>query len=379
MIHTKDKKRLINFGKKFNSLSNKLSVGTHTLTPINFSEEREKFFSSNTYNPIYQYSPNNTSGLHKEIQALIEELDTITLPNSLRYYFRSALEALSTDIDLIDAIGTDRFAEIAADIYQYNQIKSESLLREAAHISFNEPGNCELQSAEEMADSFQKYIDQLGLDYTVTIDTFNDHIIRVGSRSLIVGSKVRRFCKNINRLIVHEIESHILQRHNLKMSDNPLLRVIPRPQVSLWGEGLAVYNEIHSGTITRGAFETYYYRLKAVENINRSFRQIYNLLTDYVSPEKAFMITYRVKRGMKETYNPGGFAKDASYLLGYKKVSEYIQDGGNIKFLYTSKYPHIGKLLLEHEMLEQKPVLLPAYMHTAKATNNYFPTSAPLI
>ena len=380
MINTQNRIRLTQFGKRLTNLSSKLTVGTSTLTPLNYSDEREKFFSSDTYNPIFYYSKNDTSGLHKEVQSLLEELGEISLPNNLSYYFYNALQSLSTDIDLIDAIGADSFAEIAADVFQYDTIDSNSLLQQSANISFNEPRNCKLQCAEEMSKNFTKYIEDLGIDYSVTIDHFNDHIIRVGAKNLVIGAAVKRYCNNVERLIVHEVESHILQRHNLKNAHNPLLRIIPRSHLSLWGEGLAVYNEISSGIITRSAFETYYYRLRAVEKLEYSFREIFENLAQYVNPEKAFMITYRVKRGMGDTSQPGGYGKDAAYLMGYRKVSEYIANGGSIEFLYLSKYPQIGELLLEHEMLEITPVLLPAYLKKQKTFSHQYTTpSSPLI
>lgn len=371
MIHTEDKKKLFRFGKRLNTLSSKLIIGTKALTPINFEEEKTKFFSSDIYNPVYYYSPTKTDGLYKEIQSLYEELNDINISNDLKYYFRSALQSLSTDIDLLDTIGTDGFADVAADIFQFENLNSNSFLKEVINIKFNEPDNCTLYSADEIAQKFQEYIDDLNVDYKVTVDSFNKHIIRVGAHSLVIGEKVRRFCKNIDRLIVHEIESHILQRYNMKNTANPLLRVIPRPTMSIWGEGIAVYNEINSGTITRGTFENYYYRLKAVENINLSFREIFKLLSNYVNPEKAFLITYRVKRGMRDTSHPGGFGKDASYLLGYKTVKDYIENGGSYEFLYVSKYPEIGELLTEHNLLEYDKVLLPAYIKKKKTEKHY--------
>lgn len=368
MIGTKEIIRLHQFGKRFLTLSQKLSIGTATLTPINYIEEKSKFFTSDTYNPHFYYRKNNTAGLHKEIQSLLQELNTISLPDPLRFYLRNAIQALSTDIDLIDAIGTDSFAEVAADIFQYDSIDSRKLLEDTAAIKFNEPNNCTIRSAEEMAEYFQDFIDELNLDYRVTIDHFNDHIIRVSPKELIIGAKVRRFCNNVNRLVVHEIESHVFQRVAIKNANNPLLLIIPRPNISLWGEGLAVYNEIKSNTITRSAFETYYYRLKAVEMLNKSFRSIFNELTKYVKPEKAFMITYRVKRGMGNTYHPGGFGKDASYLMGYKKVCTYLENNGNIEFLYKTKFPELGEILQEYELLNESDILLPQYLQKKIAT-----------
>ncbi len=376
MIDTKGKIRLHQFGKRFIALSNKLPIGTQILTPLNYKEEKEKFLASETYSPLYHYAKSDTSELHKDIPSLIQELDSLALPQDLKLYFRSALESLSTDIDLIDAIGTDSFAEVAADVFRYDLIESKSFLAEASTISFNEPGKCKLHCAEEMAEKFKEYLDELGLEYSVIIDNFNDHIIRVGTNKLIIGAKVKRFSNNVDRLIVHEIESHIFQRHNIQSANNPLLKIIPRDIVSLWGEGLAVYNEVQSGTITRSAYETYYYRVKAVEMLHKSFREIFNYLSKYVTAEKAFMITYRVKRGMGRTDLPGGYAKDASYLLGYKTIDSYIKSGGDITLLYASRFPVLGELLYDHELLNQKSIILPKFLTQQTMPNKQVYTSS---
>jgi hypothetical protein len=96
--------------------------------------------------------------------------------------------------------------------------------------------------------------------------------------------------------------------------------------------------------------------------LHKSFREIFDLLTNHVSKEKAFMITYRVKRGMGDTSQPGGYAKDASYLLGYKTVKNYIESGGDVEFLYLSRFPELGELLYDNELLQHDSILLPKYL-----------------
>lgn len=365
MLTYKDKKNLDTYIKKLVILNNSLSLGTTTLTPLNYTEEKNKFFKSDTYNPQFVYSTFNTTNQRKGISRCVEELPSLKLPNDLRNYLFDYVSSLSLTADAINAIGTTEFSHSVNKIFVFKQMNETEFLNDMASISFNDPGGCRLVNAEEMAEIFRTYLKNLDIDYTVEVDYHNDHIIRVGQKKLIVGAKVKRFCNNIQRLITHEIDSHVLQRCNLSATDSSLLRLIPQGNSLLWGEGLAVYNEIHSGRITRTAFETYYYRLKAVNMIHKSFREIFDYLSQYMKPTKAYMITYRVKRGMGDTYLPGGYTKDACYALGYKTVDKYLKNGGSIHRLYTSRIPDVGKLLFDNELLTPDSVKIPHYItHT---------------
>ncbi|HRN96129.1 MAG TPA: DUF1704 domain-containing protein [Candidatus Levybacteria bacterium] len=361
MFEYKDKKRLIPFTDRLLLLNSKLNLGTQALTPLNYTQEKEKFFRSDTYNPQFIYELRDTSIMKRDLYSLQQELHTIHLQSDLRDYISDYLQSVARTIDCIDAIGTPRFAKAANLIFTFEEVDGKKFLQNMPFISFNKSNACVLQNAEEMAETFRKYISNAQLSYDIQIDYQNDHIIRVGHNKLIIGAKVKRLCSNVKRLIVHEIESHIFQRHNLLTAQNPLLRIIPHADSMLWGEGLAVYNEIQSGTITQSAYETYYYRVKAVEMLHKSFREIFDYLSRYVTAEKAYMITYRVKRGMGDTSLPGGYAKDASYAIGYQTVDNYIRNNGCLELLYTSRVPHIGELLLEHELLEPSVLKLPTH------------------
>lgn len=368
MLTYKDKKKLNNLIQKLIALNQSLNLGTATLTPLNYSEEKEKFLRSDTYNPQFKYSNQNISLQQKEIIRCTEELHSLKLPKDLHNYVLEYVSSLSLTADAINTIGTSEFSRTVDKIFSFKNTDEKEFLKEISSISFNDPGNCKLKNAEEMAEIFREYLKNLQIGYTVEVDYTNDHIIRVGQQKLIVGAKVKRFCNNIQRLLTHEIDSHVLQRCNLSTSDSSLLRLIPQGDSLLWGEGLAVYNEIHSGRITKNAFETYYYRLKAVHMLDKSFREIFDYLSRYMKPTKAYMITYRVKRGMGNTQLPGGYTKDASYALGYQTVDTYIKKGGCIEMLYISRIPYIGEFLLENELIETTAIKIPNYLTTPIST-----------
>jgi hypothetical protein len=361
--------QLNEYAKKLLAFNSKIRLGTTSLTPINYTQEKEKFLKSDIYNPQFIYSKQNTNGLQTQYENLVEEFQSIKLSSDLHFYISEYLESLSTTLISINSIGTLAFGEVIKKTFLFPKYSAKDFLQKMQSITFNDPGNCVLKNAEEMSEIFKKYLENSQLDYSVEIDYHNDHIIRVSPQKLVIGAEVKRFCNNIQRLITHEIDSHILQRHNLLTANSPLLRILSHGESLLWAEGLAVYNEIHSGLITKSAFETYYYRLKAVQMIDKSFREIFDYLSRYVTPQKAFMITYRVKRGMSDTSLPGGYTKDASYALGYLTVDEYIRTGGCIEMLYISRVPQKGQVLLDNDLISPTSICLPQYLRKP-LTNN---------
>ena len=120
-----------------------------------------------------------------------------------------------------------------------------------------------------------------------------------------------------------------------------------------------MYNEIASETITRAAFNAYYYRAKAVALMHKSFAEIYQALFRALGKHKAFLTTYRIKRGMSDTKKPGGYAKDALYLLGYFEIKRYLENGGRLAFLYLTQDPELGELLLKYNLLPVSEFYLP--------------------
>ncbi|MCR4263663.1 MAG: flavohemoglobin expression-modulating QEGLA motif protein, partial [Candidatus Roizmanbacteria bacterium] len=62
------------------------------------------------------------------------------------------------------------------------------------------------------------------------------------------------------------------------------------------------------------------------------------------------------------TGKPGGFPKDALYLIGYKKVSDYLLAGGNVELLYRTQVPELGVLLARHGLLSSTPCQMPQFL-----------------
>ena len=195
--------------------------------------------------------------------------------------------------------------------------------------------------------------------FQINVNDFAPHMINVGYNIINIGSEIKRFECNVDRLVVHEIESHVLQTQNTKNSHTALAEFTKYGNQNLYGEGLAIYNEITTRKITPSAFEMYYYRIKAVRNLHKSFSEIYELLLENLNPQRAFIMTYRVKRGMRDTSQPGGFPKDAAYLLGYHEIENLIGEKYPRKLLYATRSPILSTILDKYGLIDTKKVITP--------------------
>jgi hypothetical protein len=362
MLKYYERKKLKSISKRLLVLSNKLSCGTLALTPLNYSEEKFKFLHSSTYNPQFIYHTLSLKKIKDTLQDIEKTVHFAYFPSDVKDYLYEYITDLKREIRMQESIGTQEFGSSMAKLFNFDHLNPQAFLSHMQNIPFYEVKDKKLHNAHEIKAIFDTFISENNIGHEVVIDTFNDHIVRVEKNKVVIGAAVKRFCHNVQRLLVHEVESHVLQRASMQYTQNPIVRLMKHQDSVLWGEGLAVYNELHSGTITRDAFETYYYRLKAVSMIHKSFRDIFEFLANHMKAEKAYLMTYRVKRGMQNTENPGGNPKDACYALGYERVREYIEGDGSIELLYMSRVPHIGELLLNNDLLEQGSIYLPEYL-----------------
>ena len=146
------------------------------------------------------------------------------------------------------------------------------------------------------------------------------------------------------RLVVHEIDTHVLRAANGYCQPYRIFAVGAVPSYLMTEEGLAVVNEERMGYSDHPRTRLFAARvLAAMSALTQSFSVVYAELRDRgFSHGEAFVITRRVKRGLTDTSMPGGYIKDHAYLWGRVQVEEYVLGGGDLSRLY------VGKIALEH-------------------------------
>lgn len=176
-------------------------------------------------------------------------------------------------------------------------------------------------------------------------------------RTLLVPSKNRMFSEqDLEQLAVHEVGVHALRGENgyrqpLKIFATGLANYL------FTEEGLTTFLEEATGNSSSQVMRRYAGRVIAVDSMlsGDDFSTTYDRLQSHdFTDEQAWDITVGAHRG-------GGFAKDHVYLQGFLEVSDFVEQGGDLKKLYVGKVG-IENLPLVEELLEKGVLKEPHYV-----------------
>lgn len=153
--------------------------------------------------------------------------------------------------------------------------------------------------------------------------------------------------QELRRLAVHEVGCHVARGVRGEAQKKPLLALGIGEQHLRTEEGLAAWLEHSCGVLSQGDTRKYALRVLAVQAAKeRGFYDVYSMLREYLDAEKAYAMTLRVKRGLRDTAQPGGYLKDHVYLGGWLNVQTAEQANPD-----TLRALGVGKVSLE--MTEQ--------------------------
>ncbi|MEC7947851.1 MAG: tyrosine/phenylalanine carboxypeptidase domain-containing protein [Myxococcota bacterium] len=156
-------------------------------------------------------------------------------------------------------------------------------------------------------------------------------------RMLRVNPRARFRERDVERLVVHEVDVHAMR------AENGMRQVLRCFQTGLPGslateEGLAMVSEAHSGHASPGVLARQTDVVRAIDRARQmGFRALYETLCDEVGPGLAWGISLRIKRGLARPDLPGVYAKDSVYLRGQVLVREWLDEGGSPDLLYVGK------------------------------------------
>jgi len=170
-----------------------------------------------------------------------------------------------------------------------------------------------------------------------TNQTQNSRFMMVNANTLSVRWPARVTRSEFMGVLDHEIQTHLLRR--LNEQKQPWYQDKSRRN-KLWKmteEGLATYNSKDKidPDLRQAAWLYRLVDLAAHADFITVYRE--NIVAGF-GREKAFTNTLRVKRGVCDTSQPGGFTKDLVYWEGYWLVADYLRDPAHdIKDLYWGK------------------------------------------
>jgi hypothetical protein len=268
------------------------------LIPANYQSEKKRFLADPSFNPQFIYTQLFTE----------EELLTNGLPST---------EYLTLAQQILDAT--------------YEHFTPKQLQTERGNIL----------DQETVSKAIKDFLTAHGLQDRFSIVWSADFI----SRTTVTPTEVRLrlpsaiYEDDLRGLLYHELGTHVLRRINYEQQPwykkrkqfgfGPFIRT---------EEGLASLNALHAQTNLL-AFRPALNYLAVQKAQTSSFLEVWQFVKQYTeNNESAFAITFKKKRGVADTSQPGGFTKDLVYFEGLIEVTRFlVKNNFPVKKLYFGK------------------------------------------
>jgi uncharacterized protein (TIGR02421 family) len=313
------------------------------INPTNIEKQRKKFFKSNyTVEPKFKYPKVDFDTFELQRELFSINIKDIEDP-IIRKLYEDIIYEYSGLIECIDTIGQGKK-------FYYNSLRSfgtptENDVENAKFILHfdNEDKNPKyipkFNSIEAEA-LFREYSKRYDFTYSIRHSDKLSSIAMVlnNEQALVLNTNHLYSQSDIDILTNHEIGVHMVTTMNGLRSP---LKIFSHgfPNNTETQEGLAVFAEFMSNSLTLKRLKRIAYRVLAVDSLAKGYKfsQTFRLLRNYgMNKNDAFIVSVRVHRG-------GGFTKDYLYLTGLKKVYKHYNKGSNLDTLLT------GKVTLEYK------------------------------
>jgi len=296
------------------------------INPLNLQEEKKQFFhmlsKGKQYDPLFCYHPlpENVDEYCITLSSLKKEFQNTPHPLSNRYIvlIDTAIEALRA----FENRTSNQFPAWLTSLYGVPSGRLLNMAEEMLSTFSNDKKEVQNISAEQTAEVFKQALRERNfLDWEVIVEEMPARMSINQMNSQVKVKASAMFSQSeIKRLIVHEVDTHILRAENAKKQPYLLFRY-GFPAYLKTEEGLAIFSEEQSGLLSDNDRHKYAMRVKAAEKAcHMGFFELFEYLSNYMDHEEAFSMTLRAKRGLIDTSVQGGYTKDQVYLDGYISV-----------------------------------------------------------
>ena len=366
---TKEHHEVFEIDTKLNRLVRNIELLNY-INPLNIAHERKLFFSSKyNYEPKFKYPKLkfNAYKLHRLLFShRLERIEN----KHIKALYEAVIYDYSGLIECIETIGQGRK-------FYFNSLKSfgtptEVDIKNAKFILHFTEDEEDLDlipkfNVEDAKSYFEAFSKQYDFNYHIKISNNLSAAAMVlnNSQTLVLKKGHLYSANQLKVLANHEIGVHLVTTFN---AINQSLKVFSNgfPGNVKTQEGLAVYSEYMSGSLTLYRLRELAFRVIAVDSLNKgyNFSDTFNLLhNEYkLDKNKAFTITLRVHRG-------GGFTKDHLYLPGLIEVYKHAKSGHSLDLLLTGKVSTKYTDTIQ-ELIDLGLANKPRYITDAYAENN---------
>lgn len=183
------------------------------------------------------------------------------------------------------------------------------------------------------------------------------------SKIIYINGNQKVSQNDIERLCVHEVSTHVLRSENGALREYDIFRNGTSNALAT-EEGLALYNEDISGNINNSMLKLYAARFLSCVNMDTmSFYELVQEIEPFIGLDNAVYVVSRIKIGLHDTSQVGGFVRDYAYFQGYFDIKNAIKDD---PMLYSKLY--YGSIGLEEvdlleddiqKAMDNKKIILP--------------------
>ena len=318
VLSSKISPEVLTLDKKLYSLCKSVET-LNFINPVNLVAQRNKFLNKNSYvSPCFNYKQLdiNPYKFREQLYKLpVEDVNDA----DIQQLYRHVIDNLANKIDLLATIGTDDFVYNSLKYYGEPSCTDIANARFLLHLNTNSINNdSKMLNADEAIQYFKEQAHVWGLN--CRIEKSSKVVAKAmvnNEKALLLINKTALFTeKELHAFAYHELGIHMLTTINAKKHS---LKVF---SLGLTGnthtqEGLALYSEYCSGSLTTQRLKTIALRVIAVQYMleHGDFVKTYHALMNEFELEKdfTFTLTTRVYRG-------GGFTKDYLYLKGFRDI-----------------------------------------------------------
>jgi uncharacterized protein (TIGR02421 family) len=298
-----------------------------------FEREKQRFLDGEIDEPDFEYDP-----LGYDPDQLHDRLASIDIPDTpVGELYRKTIEELDLKNTILEHRGDeDVVRDAARQIYGE---PSDELVEYAEQVlEETDPRTGDRQApvdADEARQVFDVALQTMGMEDWETEYTDKTTIsVKASEKTIKVPDERDYEQTEPIRLAIHEL-LHAARSANGYNQDQDIFGIGVSGYQDT-DEGLAIFLEDETGFQDDDTLRKYAARVLVTNNVmeGKSFRETFEQLHEDhgIDEEDAFQYTAR-------GYRSGGFAKDHIYLQGYRKIKEYVEEGGSLEQLYQGKVP----------------------------------------
>jgi len=283
-------------------------------TPLNLEREKQRFFASRKYNPIFEYIWQ---------QKAIEPKD------------------LKKKANLISAIQTQDLSKITSEGKKYFNLYSDPNTSIKAREILKKDVIAKTEGVDKLVSEFKKALQKFDLEYEIKLSDTNAFAVRpqYSKGRILINKKMRLELGSVEGLVKHEMV-HLVRYENTLSNKFGF-----KNNFLLAEEGLASY--IQDFKSPNGEMSLYKHAAEYLASgiaAKSSLRSVFEFLRECgFSKDHAWQRSIRHKFGIVETSKPGSFLKPAIYFENEMKVIK-LQEveilklfSGKISLDYLSK------------------------------------------